>query len=123
MKKFIPSLLLSIPLLLTGCALTSNSSSVTSGKTYSATSAADISVLFEEPAGAFEVIGVVEGRGSGLTKEKQKSRAIEAMKKEAASIGATAVVITSTHTAELQSLDEDLSGGEETVISGKALRE
>lgn len=114
--------LLLVGAVLSGCSALrpSSASHVATGPAYPATDAAEVSVILQEPDQPFTVIGLIESRGGGLTKKIQKDRAIHALKKEAAAIGATAVLITETRTRSAQGVDEDLVG-EETVISGKAL--
>lgn len=99
----------------------SDSSHVSSGESYPATDAENIIFLLQEPDREFIVIGLVESHGMGLTESKQKERSMNALKKEAASIGAEAVIVTFSKQEALSGFDGEPSG-EETILSGKAIK-
>lgn len=115
-----------IPLFLTatlvGCASQlSDSTHISSGKSYPATQAEHVAILFEAPDKAFIVIGLVESHGMGLTKTKEQERSMMALKKEAASIGADAVIITSSKNETVIGLNGD-PAGEENILAAKAIK-
>lgn len=119
-KKFQLWLLLFF-LVLSGCSQLSDSSHMSVSENYSPTNASDIIILFEAPAEAYTVIGLVESGGLALTDAKKKERSMLAIKKEAASIGANAVIITSSSMKTVRNFDGE-SAGEENILAGKAIR-
>ncbi|MCJ8293577.1 MAG: hypothetical protein MJK15_04145 [Colwellia sp.] len=106
--------------MLTACSL-SDASHTTSGKVYAATQVADITILLDTPEQEFIVIALVDSNGVGFTKNKSKDRAMTALKKEAASIGAHAIILTSSNTGIAQGFDGE-PAGQESILSGKAIR-
>lgn len=117
MKKFQLCLLM---LVLSGCSL-SDSSHLSVSKDYPPTNSTDITILLEDPTEAYTVIGLVESSGFALTDAKKKERSMLAIKGEAASIGANAVIITSSSMKTVRNIDGE-SGGEENILTGKAIR-
>lgn len=108
--------------LLAGCSnLLSDSSHIVTAGEYEATMASEIKIYFEPPKQEYTVIGLVESHGTGLTEAKEKERALQALKAEAASIGAHGVIITSSSMKKLSGFDGD-PAGEENIINGKAIR-
>lgn len=116
------TIIITISLFLSACSgMVSNGSSMTTGQKYQPTATTRIEILYDEPKKKFTVIGIVEGRGYGITREIEKERALEGLKKEAAGIGAHAVILTSTGRNELTWVGGE-SAGSEKLISGKAIR-
>jgi len=108
--------------LLAGCSsLLSDSSHITTGDKFEATLVSEVKVYFESPKQEFTVIGLVESHATGLTEAKEKERALQALKVEAASIGAQGVIITSSSMQKLSGFNGE-PAGEENVINGKAIR-
>jgi len=108
--------------LLAGCSsLLSDSSHISTGGEFEATMVSQVKIYFEPPKQAYTVIGLVESHGTGLTEAKEKERALQALKVEAASIGAHGVIITSSNMKKLSGFDGD-PAGEENIINGKAIR-
>lgn len=106
---------------LSGCSQLSDSSHLSVSDDYPPTNSSDISILLEAPAEAYIVIGLVESSGLALTDAKKKERSMLAIKKEAASIGANAVIITSSSMQKIRNFDGD-PAGEENILKGKAIR-
>lgn len=108
--------------LLAGCSsLLSDSSHIATGSEFEATIVSQVKIYFEPPKQEYIVIGLVESHGKGLTAAKEKERALQALKVEAASIGAHGVIITSSSMQKLSGFDGE-PAGEENVINGKAIR-
>ncbi|NRB43105.1 MAG: hypothetical protein HRU20_32335 [Pseudomonadales bacterium] len=121
MKKIKLSSILLISVL-SGCVgQLSDSSHVSISEEYPPTNISEISILLEAPAEEFIVIGLVESHGIGLTETKEKERSMQALKEEAASIGANAVIITSSSMETLRGFEGE-PAGEENVLKGKAIR-
>lgn len=87
---------------LTACAALEKSEAthILSGKSYPPSDAASISIYIEKPDFNFTVIGIVEARGMGVVlftgmedEKKDQELAMQALKREAASIGADGVII------------------------------
>lgn len=109
-------------LLLPACASQlSDSSHLSVSADYQPTNASDISILLEAPAEAYVVIGLVESSGLALTDAKKKERAMLAIKEEAASIGANAIIITSSSMEIVSGFDGE-PAGEENRLKGQAIR-
>ncbi|KGJ93684.1 hypothetical protein [Colwellia psychrerythraea] len=107
---------------LAGCSsLLSDSSHISTGDSFEATKVSEIKIYFELPKQAYTVIGLVESHGTGLTQAKEKERALQALKVEAASIGAHGVIITNSSMKKLSGFDGE-PAGEENIINGKAIR-
>jgi len=82
--------------LVTACAAfeTSEATHILSGPSFPPTDATSVSIYIEKPNFAYTVVGIVEARGIGLTNEaRDQELALQALKKEAASIGADGVII------------------------------
>lgn len=108
--------------LLSSCAgQLSNASHVSTSTQYPATQASEIAILFEAPEQAYTVIGMVESHGAAIFEDKRKERSMSALKNEAATMGANAVIITSSKTVAVSGFDGD-PAGEENVLAGKAIR-
>ena len=120
MKKLLVPLLLS-SFIVSCSGVLSDASHITSGDSYPATNAERVSILFEEPDKDFIIIGLVESHGMGIMEANQKERSINALKEEAASIGADAVIVTSSKKETVRGID-DQPAGEETILSGKAIK-
>jgi hypothetical protein len=108
--------------LLAGCSnLLSDSSHIATAGEFEATMASEVKIYFEPPKKEYTVIGLVESHGKGLTEAKEKERALQALKEEAASIGAHGVIITASNMHKLSGFDGE-PAGEENIINGKAIR-
>lgn len=105
----------------TGCSQLSEASHVADGKTYPATNASDVTILFEKPERPHAAIGLVESHGVCWFKNKCQQRAMQALQEEAAAMGAHAVIITSSQMKAAKGMDDDPAGSE-NVISGHAIR-
>ena len=57
----------------------------------------------------------------GVFETNHKERSIKALKKEAASIGADVVIVTSSKKETVRGIN-DKPAGEETILSGKAIK-
>lgn len=82
--------------MLTACAAleTSEATHILNGPSYPPSDATSVSVYIEKPNFEYTVVGIVEARGMGFTNEtRDQELAIQALKKEAASIGADGVII------------------------------
>jgi hypothetical protein len=110
-----------IPALFACAGQLSNSSHVSTSKEYPPTNVSDILILFDTPTEDFTVIGLVESHGIGLSESKEKERSMQALKTEAASIGANAVIITSSSMEGLSGFEGE-PAGEENILNGKAIR-
>jgi hypothetical protein len=99
----------------------SDSSHVSISEEYPATNTSDISILFEAPSEKYIVIGLVEAHGIGLTDAKKKERSMLAIREETASIGANAIIITSSGMETLRGFEGE-PAGEENILKGKAIR-
>lgn len=123
MKTLKISSILLLITMLPACSLNqlSDASHISTNEAYPATNAEKITILFEAPSQAYTVIGIVDSNGLGFTKDKSKDRAIIALKEEAASMGAQAIIITSSNTGTARSADGD-PAGKESTFSGKAIR-
>lgn len=107
---------------LSGCASQlSGSSHVSISEGYPPTGISDITILLEAPTEEYIVIALVESHGLALTDAKKKERAMLAIKEEAASIGANAVILTSSSMKTVRNFEGD-SAGEENILNGKAIR-
>jgi hypothetical protein len=80
-----------------GCATEGMSIPIGPQRSLPSTSMDDITILMEPPAQAHEIIALVEGVASTddyLSERRTQEAALKAMKKEAARIGANAIVLT-----------------------------
>lgn len=85
-------ILLGVVLLLSGCA---TGSGVVTGKTRPQIDFMQVKVLLQPPPN-HEVIGLVEARSmGGFSDQEKQNYALEELKKQAAAIGANAIVLTS----------------------------
>ena len=81
-------------LTLAGCA---SGSAIVTGPKLPPTEPEQVQILLEAPSSEFEIIGLVEARSDvEFTRQAASDRAIEELKKQAAKIGANAVVLTGT---------------------------
>lgn len=84
-------------LLLSGCATEGTSIPIGTGKHLAPTRVDEIALLVSAPAQAHEIIALVEGVASTddyLSEKRTQDAALTAMRKEAARIGADAIVLT-----------------------------
>lgn len=98
MKKYFQLVLV---FLMVGCS-TSGTSVLIGEGSYAATDPGTIVLLLEPPQKSHKIIALVEGTAATddyFTKQKTEQAAIEAMKKEAARIGANAIVLTGKNSA------------------------
>lgn len=73
---------------------TSEGTHLSNGQSYSPSDAASVSIYVEKPSFKYAIVGVVEARGMGFTNEaRDQELAIQALKREAASMGANGVII------------------------------
>lgn len=83
--------------MLAACVLrreTSEGTHLSNGQSYSPSDAASVSIYVEKPSFKYAIVGVVEARGMGFTNEaRDQELAIQALKREAASMGANGVII------------------------------
>ena len=92
-----------------------------SGQTYPAIASENVSIYIQKPDFKYAVVGIVEARGMGLTNEARDQKlAIQALKREAASIGADGVII-SESTQQIASVSKDGTSTERR-IKGLAIR-
>lgn len=108
---------------LTACAAleTSEATHMLSGQAYAAISPENVSVYIQKPDFEYVVIGIVEARGMGFTNEaRDQELAIQALKREAATIGANGVII-SESTQQIASVSKDGTSTERR-IKGLAIR-
>lgn len=108
---------------LTACAVleTSEATHMLSGQTYPAIASENVSIYIQKPDFKYAVVGIVEARGMGLTNEARDQKlAIQALKREAASIGADGVII-SESTQQIASVSKDGTSTERR-IKGLAIR-
>lgn len=83
------TLLMSIlSLILVGC--TTADVTKTTSKTYAATNAQNIEMIFEKPTRQYEVIGYITGMGDAYT---DQNSVFNTMKEKAAELGADAILI------------------------------
>ena len=123
MNGKIMSIILIFTTIITGCSIleTSEATHITSGKAYPPTNPNEVTILLEKPDKEYFTIGIVESRGMGLTNEDRDLKlSIKALKAEAASIGANAVIIQSSQ----QQIASVSSSGTSTErrIKGIAIR-
>lgn len=81
---------------LAGCAVleTSEATHILNGPSFPPTSPDSVFIYIQKPEFDYITVGIVEARGMGLTDEsKDQELALRALKKEAASIGASGVII------------------------------
>lgn len=108
---------------LTACSVleTSEATHILSGQTYSATSPENVSIYIQKPDFEYVVIGIIEARGMGFSNEaRDQELAIQALKREAATIGANGVII-SESTQQIASVSKDGTSTERR-IKGLAIR-
>ncbi len=68
--------------------------SITTGRTYPPTRAADIEVLFELPQRSYEIIGLIDvSKDIAVSRKRAKRKALDKALKRAAKLGASAIVI------------------------------
>lgn len=79
-----------VALYVVGCA--SGEATRTSATHYAPTAPSSVEVLFEKPTRTYEVIGFVSGKGANMSSQ---SDVFEAMRNEAAKIGADAIIMRS----------------------------
>jgi hypothetical protein len=121
-KIKLSSLIVVLALVLSACvSQLSDSSHVSIPENYPRTSISEISILLEAPTEEYIVIGLVESHGIGLTDAKKEERSMLAIKEEAASIGANAIIITSSGMQTLRGFEGE-PAGEENILKGKAIR-
>ena len=83
-----------LTLILVGCA---SGSAIVTGLRLPPTDPEQVQILLEQPAIEFKIVGLVEARSDvEFTRQGASDRAIKELKKQAAKIGATAVVLTGT---------------------------
>lgn len=81
---------------LTACAgfETSEATHMLNGKAYPPASEETVLIYIQKPSFDYIIVGIVEARGMGFTNEaRDQELAIQALKREAASIGANGVII------------------------------
>lgn len=81
---------------LAACAVleTSEATHILNGPPYPPSDAASVAIYITKPDFEYIVVGIVEARGMGFTNEtRDQELAIEALKQEAANIGADGVII------------------------------
>ena len=108
---------------LTACSAleTSEATHMLSGQAYAAISPESVSIYIQKPDFEYVVIGIVEARGMGFTNEaRDQELAIQALKREAAAIGANGVII-SDSTQQIVSVSKDGTSTERR-IKGLAIR-
>jgi hypothetical protein len=117
MRKYF---LLVFGLFLIGCSTSGTSVLIGEGGPYSATDPASIVLLLEPPPKSHKIIALVEGVAATddyFTKQKTEQAAIEAMKKEAARIGANAIVLTGKNSAPYGQVTTGYTSATGTVIN------
>ena len=73
---------------------TSEATHIPNGQSYPPTDLASVSIYIENPTFKYTIVGLVEARGMGFWDENRDQKlAIQALKREAASIGADGVII------------------------------
>ncbi len=93
--------LILVSLLVSGCV--SEGTHILTGPKFPPTQPETVQILIEKPSKEHVVIGLVESRGMGITTEANDLElSMNALKKEAASIGADAIII--------QSSTQDIAG-------------
>lgn len=86
-------LLLALATGLAGCA---SSSAVRTGKRYEPLQIEEVQVFLEQPTFEYEVVGLVTGHSMiGMTQNSDVNRAFRDLKKQAASLGANGVIVSS----------------------------
>jgi uncharacterized protein YbjQ (UPF0145 family) len=74
-----------------------------------------VSIYIEKPNFEYTVVGTVEARGMGFTNEaRDQELAIQALKKEAASIGADGVIISDSN-QEIANISKDGTSTERRI--------
>ncbi|MCM2681114.1 hypothetical protein [Echinimonas agarilytica] len=104
-------------ILLTGCSLIvkSEATHILNGKAYPATLISDIEIYLEPPEKEYIVIGMVESAGQGIfTESEDFELSMKALKNEAASIGANALIIKSSDQV-ISSVSAEGSGTERRI--------
>lgn len=117
--KQIQLLLIILITLLSACSARTSDSYALSEEEYSSTNADDITVFFDDPDRKYIVIGLIKSRGVDAAADNEES--IQALKEEAAGIGANAVIIMPFQTSITTGQNED-AAVEDRVLSGKAIR-
>jgi len=105
--------------LLTACSTSGTSILLSEETTYSSTTSASIELLIEAPEREHQIFALVEGTAATddyLTKKRTKEAAVTALKKEAARIGADAVILSGTSSQEYEGLWDKIH------VKGKALK-
>ncbi len=93
-KLIIPLVLTATAILMSGCV--SEATHILSGPKFPPTQPETVETLIQKPSKQYVVIGLVESRGMGFTTEaKDLELSMRALKREAACIGADAVIIES----------------------------
>ena len=121
MNKFYLILLTGLYLITGSTAQAVESSSMQSGNSYEPTDPERVLVLYDNPMEEYTVISVLITRGHNVKIEKELQAAIRVLKKEAASIGAHAVIILPPgHDENVEPGDE--KDDKDKKISAKAIR-
>lgn len=109
--------------MLTACAAleTSEATHILNGSSYPPSDAADVTIYIAKPNFEYTVVGIVEARGMGFTNEaRDQELAIQALKREAASIGADGVIISDSN-QEIANISKSGTSTERR-IKGLAIR-
>jgi hypothetical protein len=108
-------------LFLSGCSTAGTSVPIGNAGSFAPTQPASIVLLVGAPERKHEIIALVEGQAATddyLTKAKTEAAAIEAMKKEAARLGAHAIVLTGKGSAPYGQIGFANTTGSATTIGG-----
>lgn len=102
---------------------TSEATHILSGQSYPPSDAASVAIYIEKPSFNYTVVGIVEARGMAFItggEKRDQELAIQALKQEAASIGADGVIISDSNQV-IASVSKDGTSTERR-IKGLAIR-